>query len=309
MTHQSLGRGLAGLMKSTTPGTIANHPAQPVTVAPVSPEIPTEPLKIPVSQIKTSPYQPRQVFDEAKLAELADSIGALGLVQPLVVRRIDATHYQLIAGERRLRAVTMLGWKEVPVSISNAAEDTLRAVALVENLQREDLNPIETSEALHELMENNNGLTHEQIAERIGKSRAWITNALRLLNLPKEVCQMIAAGEISGAHGRTLLGLPEPLQQINLAKRVAKEQIAVNKLEKLVQQMLGGKKHRKDRETAPDESRPAEKHLADTEKRLAQHLGAKVVIRDDHGKGKIEIDYYSYDEIAGILEKLGLTNE
>lgn len=301
MAYQALGRGLAGLIK---PSAGANKTTVTPAVAEAAPS--GEPVMVPVNQIKVSPYQPRQVFDEAKLAELADSIGALGLVQPLVVRRLDATHYQLVAGERRLRAVTMLGWKEVPVSVSNAAEDSLRAVALVENLQREDLNPIEVSEALKELLDNHNGLTHEQIAERIGKSRAWITNALRLLSLPKEVCQMVATGEISGGHGRTLLGLSDPLAQINLAKRVAREQIPVQKLEKIVQQMLGGRKPRGGK-TVPA-AQPEEKHLADAEKRLSQHLGTKVKISDNHGQGKIEIEFYSYDEAAGILEKLGLDN-
>lgn len=305
MAREALNRGLQALIRPTG----APAPATPGNAA-AGGEAAGEPTLVPVNLIKASPYQPRQVFDEARLAELTDSIGSLGLVQPLVVRRLEDGHYQLIAGERRLRAVTMLGWEKVPVSISNATEDNLRAAALVENLQREDLNPIEVSEALRELVDNSGGLTHEQIAERLGKSRAWITNSLRLLNLPKEVCQMIANGEISGAHGRTLLGLTDPLAQIKLAKKVAKEQIAVQKLEKIVQQTLGGRAARHGKAPKGDAA-PAsqEANLADAEKRLSRHLGAKVRIADDHGQGKIEIEYYSYDEIAGIMEKLGLPEE
>lgn len=304
MARDALNRGLQALIRPTG----ASAPAAPNDAAPGAGG---EPTLVPVNLIKASPYQPRQVFDEARLAELTDSINALGLVQPLVVRRLDDGHYQLVAGERRLRAVTMLGWEKVPVSISNAAEDNLRAAALVENLQREDLNPIEVSEALRELMDNGGGMTHEQIAERLGKSRAWITNSLRLLNLPKEVCQMVANGEISGAHGRTLLGLSDPLAQIKLAKKVAKEQIAVQKLEKIVQQMLGGRqgKRKKGGDKKGTAAPAPDANLADAEKRLSRHLGAKVRIADDHGQGKIEIEYYSYDEIAGIMEKLGLGEE
>lgn len=294
MSRQVLGRGLSGLISSAekkTPAASATHP-----------------LTIPLAQIATSPYQPRQVFDEAKLAELADSIKNVGLVQPLVVRKLDATHYQLVAGERRLRAITMLGWGKVPVAISNAGQDDLRSVALVENLQRENLNPLEVAEALRELLANSK-LTHEQIADQLGKSRAWITNALRLLNLPHEVCHLIVSEQISGAHGRTLLGLAEPLSQIKLAKRVAREQISVQKLEKIVQAINGGGRKKKSTPAKNGATKSQEKHHADLSRRLGQYLGTKVNIHDNNGKGKIEIEYYSYLEIAGIIEKIGVAME
>jgi ParB family chromosome partitioning protein len=279
---------------------VASPTAAPVAAA----------LSVPLNQIAASPFQPRQVFDETKLAELAESIGELGLVQPLVVRRLDATHYQLVAGERRLRALTMLGRQNAPVTICNAPEDALRETALVENLQRENLNAIETAEALKELSDHTD-LTHEKIAARLGKSRVWITNTLRLLNLPREVCRLIAGDEISGAHGRTLLGLADPVSQLKLAKRVVAEQIPVQKLEKIVQEMTGGKRPKKrdanDGYAAPVAPTGKNRHLLDLEKRLGERLGAQVRILDDRGAGKIEIAYGSYDDIAGILERLGMS--
>ncbi|MDR0866856.1 MAG: ParB/RepB/Spo0J family partition protein [Planctomycetota bacterium] len=294
MSREALGKGLKGMLG------VASPTAAPVAAA----------LSVPLNQIAASPFQPRQVFDETKLAELAESIGELGLVQPLVVRRLDATHYQLVAGERRLRALTMLGRQNAPVTICNAPEDALRETALVENLQRENLNAIETAEALKELSDHTD-LTHEKIAARLGKSRVWITNTLRLLNLPREVCRLIAGDEISGAHGRTLLGLADPVSQLKLAKRVVAEQIPVQKLEKIVQEMTGGKRPKKrdanDGYAAPVAPTGKNRHLLDLEKRLGERLGAQVRILDDRGAGKIEIAYGSYDDIAGILERLGMS--
>lgn len=300
MSREALGKGLKGMLG------VASPTAPVVPVAPVATA-----LSVPLNQIAASPFQPRQVFDETKLAELAESIGELGLVQPLVVRRLDATHYQLVAGERRLRALTMLGWQDAPVTICNAPEDTLRETALVENLQRENLNAIETAEALKELSDNTD-LTHEKIAARLGKSRVWITNTLRLLNLPREVCRLIAGDEISGAHGRTLLGLADPVSQLKLAKRVVAEQIPVQKLEKIVQEMTGGKRPKKrdandDSNAAPVAPTGKNRHLLDLEQRLGARLGAQVRILDERGAGKIEIAYGSYDDIAGILERLGMS--
>jgi ParB family chromosome partitioning protein len=290
-------------------GAKAAHSAAPEVVAPpVAPLVASAPangfLSIPIAQIAASPYQPRRNFDEAKIAEMADSIAAHGLVEPIVVWRVDAAHYYVIAGERRLRALTQLGWDTAPAVLSDAAESDLREIALVENLQREDLNAIETAEALHEL---NATLTHEKIAKRIGKSRAWITNLIRLLDLPKEVRDFIVAKKISPAHGRTLLGLSDPLSQIKLAQKIIAESIPVQALEKIINRMSGAGRGPQKKSSATPNADPAQaRQLGDWEKQLSARFGAQTKILDRGGAGVIEIRYGSRDEFAGIVERLNL---
>lgn len=291
MAKKGLGRGLSGLIpqaprKETPPD---NQPGAEGL------------LELPVGRIHSSRWQPRTTFNDEKLAALADSIREQGLVQPVIVRHNGDNTYELIAGERRLRAVTMLGWQTVKACVMEAGDAHMRELALVENLQRDDLNAIEIARS-YELLAAEDGLTHEQIAQRLGVSRASITNFLRLLKLPEEIKGMVAGGELSAGHARTLLSLGDALSQIELAKKVVREKIPVQELEKIVNRAKEPKSPGK-RPPAPAHK---ERHVADLENRLREHLGVKVAITDNGGKGKIEIEYYSGDDIARILNRLGL---
>ena len=195
----------------------------------------------------------------------------------------------------------MLGWQTVKACVMEAGDAHMRELALVENLQRDDLNAIEIARS-YELLAAEDGLTHEQIAQRLGVSRASITNFLRLLKLPEEIKGMVAGGELSAGHARTLLTLGDALSQIELAKKVVREKIPVQELERIVSRAKEPKSPGK-RPPAPARK---ERHVADLENRLREHLGVKVAITDNGGKGKIEIEYYSGDDIARILSCLGL---
>lgn len=300
MSKKGLGRGLSGLIPQ------APQPA-PVEAAEAEAGALRE---LPVGKIFSSRWQPRLTFNDGKLAALADSIREQGLVQPVIVRNSGQNdgRYELIAGERRLRAVTMLGWEKVKACVIDADDARMRELALVENLQRDDLNAIEIAHS-YELLQKIEGLTHEQIAARLGVSRANITNTLRLLKLPEEIKQMVAEAVISAGHARTLLGLGDALSQLELAKRIVRDELPVQEVERIVKRMStpapAGEKNR----AAREESGPRDRFVADIEQRLRSHLGVKVRIHDEKGAGRIEIEYYSRDDVARILERLGLSEE
>ena len=295
---KALGRGLKGLIPQ---GGNEVNPYQSVEESPQD-VADTGIKKIKIADISASNWQPRSYFNQEKLQELADSIREQGLVQPIVVRKIGEKSFELIAGERRLRAMTLLGWEEAPACILETSDSKMRELALVENLQRDDLNSIETAVA-YELLQKEEGLTHNEIGDRLGISRAKVSNTLRLLNLPLEVKNMVAEEVISAAHGRTLLGLSDPLSQIDLAKRIAEESIPVQEVEQMVKRM-----------TSPKLSKPKtpverDRNIMSLEDQLCSHFGARVSINDRAGVGSITIKYNSMDEIAGILEKIGINGD
>ena len=260
--------------------------------------------KINIADIEASKWQPRSHFNQEKLQELADSIREQGLVQPIVVRKKGENIYELIAGERRLRAMTILGWEEVPACLLDASDDKMRELALVENLQRDDLNAIETAVA-YELLQNEEGLTHNDIGDKLGISRAKVTNTLRLLNLPHEVKNMIAEEKLSAAHGRTLLGLSDPLSQIELAKRIVEEGLPVHDVEQIVKRLTSSRLSKPKTSTIVEKDR----NVLSLEEQLCSHFGARVSVNDKDGVGTITIKYNSMDEVAGILEKIGINGD
>ena len=297
MARKALGRGLSGLIpqgKENSSTTVSEDEKL---------EAGGGIIRVDINKVKPSKWQPRSHFNQEKLLELADSIREQGLVQPLVVRKGEKKGtYELIAGERRLRALIILEKKKVPVCLLDANDNKMRELALVENLQRDDLNAIETAIA-YDLLQKEEGLTHNDIGDKLGISRAKVTNTLRLLNLPLEIKNMIAEEKISAAHGRTLLGLSDPLSQIDLAKRVISENISVQDLEYIVK-----------RKSSPKLSKPKtpverDRNIINIEDKLCSHFGAKVTVNDKAGKGSIQIKYNSLDEIAGILEKLGISED
>ncbi|MBU0656586.1 MAG: ParB/RepB/Spo0J family partition protein [Gammaproteobacteria bacterium] len=279
MKKPALGRGLDILLSSAR----GNNDRQDDTV-----------LKtLPVERIRPGQYQPRTRMDPDALQELADSIKAQGLVQPVVVRKLGGGEYELIAGERRWRASQLAGLHEIPAVVREIPDQAAAAMSLIENIQREDLNALEEANALRRLIDDF-GLTHQQTAEAVGRSRTAVTNLLRLLDLQDETKALVDAGQLEMGHARALLALQDR-QQVEVAQKVAQRQLSVRETERLVKLVLeGGKKAVQEFKPAPDVLR--------LEQRLADTLGAKVAIRYNRtGKGKLVIEYNSLDELDGIL--------
>ncbi|MDD3609445.1 MAG: ParB/RepB/Spo0J family partition protein [Halothiobacillaceae bacterium] len=255
--------------------------------------------EIAIGLIHPSPYQPRQVFEPEALQGLADSIRAQGVIQPLVVRA-RAGEYELIAGERRWRAAQLAGLSRVPAVIREVDDTRAAALALIENLQREDLNPLEEAQGMRRLIEGF-GLTHQQVAEALGYSRPTVSNTLRLLELAEPVQEMLATGDLDMGHARALLPLPREMQ-FDVARRVAARGYTVRDVEKLVQARL---------EPAP--SRPEATPDADwlaMERRLSERLGAEVHLRPGaRGRGQLQIRFDSLAQLDGILALLGVGEE
>ena len=240
-------------------------------------------IMVPILKVEPNPNQPRRQFDDDSLQELADSVKQYGILQPLIVKKHDK-FYEIIAGERRWRAAKLAGLKEVPVLIRDYAENEIVEIALIENIQREDLNPIEEALAYKRLMEEFS-LKQDQVAAKVSKSRAAITNSLRLLKLDQRVQNLLSEEMITTGHARALLAIEDPDQQYETAMKVFDEKLSVREIEKLVKQMSKKKK-----ETPKEENKVQEFLFANIEESLKQALGSKVNIKNRNNKGKIEID-------------------
>jgi ParB family chromosome partitioning protein len=248
--------------------------------------------EIDIKDIKPSEYQPRKRFDETQLEELTLSIKAKGVIQPIIVRRTDDGGYSLIAGERRWRAARMAGLKKIPALVRDVTEAERVELALIENLQREDLNPIETAEACNRLIKDFH-LTQEDLSKVLGKQRSSIANYLRLLKLPYDVKQWITKGDITMGHAKSILSLEKPGDQIDAGRRIIKKGLSVRQAEFIVRRMLKPKTTIKKKKDF---------HFSDLEEGLKRFLGTKVNIQRRRKGGKIEIEYYSDDDLTRIIE-------
>lgn len=298
--HTGLGRGLGALIKDTPP---AEEPSAPAT-----PEKTDGTTRIPIEKIRKSPWQPRREFTAEALDDLTRSVQERGILQPLMVRKAGDA-YELIAGERRFRAAQNAELKEVPVIVMEVTDREALELALIENLQREDLNLIEEAEGYKLLMEKFE-MTQEHVAQRVGKGRATIANALRLLDLPDTVKRLVAEQKLSPGHAKVLLSVEIPREQELLAARVIAEQMSVRTLERIVAQLKRPeKKSRSERSDIPDS------HLQYLSEQLHQHLGTsvrvspcKTLANGKKVKGTIEVDFYSNDDLDRLLAILGLTS-
>ena len=278
---RALGRGLSAL--------IPHAPSVPVAGEIRDKSI----LRLPIEDIRRDPGQPRKAFDEAKLRELAESIQAQGLIQPVLVRRDPGGGYVLIAGERRWRAAQLAGLKEMPSIVRDVSPAEAFELALVENLQRTDLNPIEEAEGYRRLVEDFH-LTQEQVSQRVGKDRSTVANALRLLALPEEVKAMLADGTLSMGHARALLGLPRSPEMVELARRITDRKLSVREAERLV-------KEGREPEPTVRGGRPSPQNRSVVEE-LQRLLGTKVRLTEKGGgKGTLEIDFFSYEDLDRLL--------
>ena len=254
-------------------------------------------VTLPISQVEPGLNQPRKRFDPETLEDLAQSIRQHVIIQPLTVRRLPSGYYQIIAGERRWRAARLAGLVEIPAIIIEADDRKVMELGLIENLQREDLNPAEEARGYQVLMEEY-GLTQEQVAERMGKSRPAVTNTLRLLSLAEEVLTMLEEGTLSAGHARALLSLPSPKLQLEAAKKVVSEGLSVRQTESLVKAL---QKEKKEKPKITDE---IALYLGEAEKNLSGHLGRKVKINHKGKKGRIELEYYNVQDLETLLTAL-----
>jgi ParB family transcriptional regulator, chromosome partitioning protein len=312
MQKKALGRGLDALITGGIVRSVAAEPPH-VEVAIHPPEAPasTAPIQstdgvrhLPIDKIERSRFQPRTEFDPEHLKELAASIKQRGVIQPLLVRPIAGTDkFELIAGERRWRASKEAGLTSIPVLVRPATDEETLEIALIENLQREDLNPIEEARAYEQLGAQFH-LTQEQIAEKVGRSRAAVANSVRLLALPAEVQSWLSDGRLSVGHAKVILGLQTGDEQRVVAERILRENLTVRATEQLVEQLLTGKR----RMTRAGGTTLKAPEVQEIENRLQQKLGTRVTVRHGRKKGRIEIEYYSNDELSRLLELLGVEN-
>lgn len=252
--------------------------------------------QIPIDQLERGRYQPRFTINKGSLKELADSITAQGVVQPIVVRQMNNGKYEIVAGERRWRAAQLAGLETIPSIVRNIPDDAAMAIALIENIQREDLNPMEEAMAMQRLMQEFE-MTHQQVAERVGRSRAAVSNYLRLLTLGEEVRKLLETGKLDMGHARALLSL-SGAEQLRMGRKVAEGGLTVRQTESLVRKML-------DRPAPKKKRRSNNTDIRNLEQKLSDKLGAKVRIQSGkRGKGKLIIEYNSNDELDGILKRI-----
>ncbi len=303
MTKPALGRGLGALMSSQPP--LAQPASVPTAPAPVAaPDNRGRVLRVPLNRIRASALQPRKQFSDESLRELADSIREQGIVQPLIVRERDG-FFELIAGERRWRASQLINLPEIPVIVREADDRAVLELALIENLQRENLNAIEEALGYAQLAEQFQ-LTQEEIAVKVGKSRAAVANATRLLKLPTAVQLFVRDGQISVGHAKVILGLPDESIQRIAAERVVKEGLNVRQTEGMIAKL-------QTRRTKAGASKPAaaivpvNANITRLEDKLREKFGTKVHLKYAQGKGAVEISFFSDDELQRVLEVLEVT--
>lgn len=261
-------------------------------------------LELPIAKVEPRDNQPRTVFDEEALSELAESIREYGVIQPVTVRKLDSGYYQLIAGERRWRAARLAGLTEIPARVIEADDKLTTELALVENLQREDLNPVEEAQGYRTLMEEY-GLTQDEAAQRVGKSRPAVANALRLLSLAPEVLQFVEQGLLSAGHARALVTVKPEELQIDAARQVMKNGLSVRLTEELAKRLM-----RAPKPEAGDNGAIRVDYAAEVTRRLERALGRRVLLSENGKKGRIVLEYYGADDRERLIEALaGLNKE
>jgi len=303
MSKPALGRGLSALMS----GQPAIPPAVPAPVAPApapAPDNRDRVQRVPLTKVRPSPLQPRKEFAPEALQELADSIREHGIIQPLIVRERGG-FFELIAGERRWRAAQLLNLAEIPVLTREADDRQVLEQALIENLQRENLNALEEALGYAKLGEEFQ-LTQEQIAVKVGKSRAAVANATRLLKLPAAIQSYLRENRISVGHAKVILGLPDDHLQIIAAERAIKEALNVRQTEGLVAKLLARPPRMTGENTKPKVIVPVDSNIARIEEKMREKFGTKVQVKYAHGKGAVEISFFSDDELQRVLEVLGV---
>jgi ParB family transcriptional regulator, chromosome partitioning protein len=286
---KALGRGLSALL-SDTPET---------TQLEESPPAASSLSEIPVSEIEVNPFQPRQHFDQESLNELADSIRVHGIIQPITVRRLSRNQYQLISGERRFQAIKIVGLKAIPAYVRSADDQQMLEMALIENIQRENLNPIEVALSYQRLISECH-LKQEELGDRVGKNRSTVTNYLRLLKLPPDIQIALRDNKLSMGHARAIINVENPANQLFIFKKTVQEDLSVRKVEELARQLNQGSEKPSPEKAAT----PVSRELSNLQSKLSTHFGTRISIKSDGKKGEIRIPYLSVEDLNRILDIL-----
>lgn len=298
---KALGRGLNALLSDSNTDDRLEIDT-PVSKTPVTPAAPASgsTLEIPLTQIEVNPFQPRTYFDQQALQELADSIKVHGIIQPITVRRLARDQYQLISGERRFQASKLAGLKSVPAYIRSADDQQMLEMALIENIQRENLNAIEVALSYQRLITECN-LNQEALGDRVGKNRATVTNYLRLLKLPPDIQIAVRDNRISMGHARAIINVENPDQQLYIFKKTLSEDLSVRKVEELVRELTSTKKEEKGSTASVSSSN---REINQLQTKLSSHFGTRIVIKSDGKKGEIKIPFLSVEDLNRILDIL-----
>lgn len=293
MAKRGLGKGLDSLI----PSNVMEQPAKPAAVVSENEKKEDGTMTVKITMVEPNREQPRKNFDEDSLQELADSIKQFGLLQPILVQD-KKTYYEIVAGERRWRAAKIAGLKEVPVIVRKLSDQEIVEISLIENIQREDLNPIEEAQAYKRLLTEFN-LKQDEVAERVSKSRTAVTNSMRLLKLCDKVQKMIVDGMISTGHARALIGIEDPEEQYLIAQKIFDEKLSVREVEKLVKAL-----HKPPKQKKP-ENKTLEAIYNEISNKLKQSLSTKVTISaKENGSGKIEIEFYNHEDLDRLIEQI-----
>lgn len=298
---KALGRGLNALLSDSN--TEDRLEIDPPVVKPVAAQAQTtsgSTLEIPLTQIEVNPFQPRTHFDQQALQELADSIRVHGIIQPITVRRLAQDQYQLISGERRFQASKLAGLKSVPAYIRSADDQQMLEMALIENIQRENLNAIEVALSYQRLITECN-LNQEALGDRVGKNRATVTNYLRLLKLPPDIQIAVRDNRISMGHARAIINVENLDQQLYIFKKTLEDDLSVRKVEELVRELASARKTEKGTSTTAS---PANREINQLQSKLSSHFGTRIVIKSDGKKGEIKIPFLSVEDLNRILDIL-----
>lgn len=297
---KALGRGLNALLSdssSTEERLEVDIPVPPPAKAPTTAD---GILEIPVEQIEVNPFQPRTHFDEEALLELAESIKVHGIIQPITVRRLAHNQYQLISGERRFQASQLAGLTKIPAYVRSADDQQMLEMALIENIQRENLNAIEIALSYQRLI-TECSLKQEELGDRVGKNRATVTNYLRLLKLPPDIQIAVRDNRISMGHARAIINVDSPENQLYIFKKALTEELSVRKVEELVRELSTKKE---EPAAATTTAQPANKEISQLQSQLSSHFGTRVVVKSDGKKGEIKIPFLSVEDLNRILDIL-----
>jgi len=302
---KALGRGLSALLSDNTPEEKLEVDIQTPASPPDKPSVASGISEIPVSEIEVNPFQPRTHFDQEALQELSESIKVHGIIQPITVRRLTANQYQLISGERRFQASKLAGLKTIPAYIRSANDQQMLEMALIENIQRENLNAIEIALSYQRLI-SECSLKQDELGERVGKNRATVTNYLRLLRLPPDIQIAVRDNRLSMGHARAIINVENPDKQLYIFKKTLEDDLSVRKVEELVREMSPRKPEKQEQKSEPAGAAP-NRETSQLQSRLSSHFGTRVVVRNDGGKGEIKIPFLSVEDLNRIIDILKMS--
>ena len=309
MKKKALGRGLSALLSDNTPDekleVDIQSPAAPTTTGSKTSAV-SGIAEIPIEHIEVNPFQPRTHFDQEALQELSESIKVHGIIQPITVRRLTDNQYQLISGERRFQASKLAGLKTIPAYIRSANDQQMLEMALIENIQRENLNAIEIALSYQRLI-SECSLKQDELGERVGKNRATVTNYLRLLRLPPDIQIAVRDNRLSMGHARAIINVENPDKQLYIFKKTLEEDLSVRKVEELVREMSPRKPEKAESSNDAASTSAPNREITQLQSRLSSHFGTRVVVKNDGGKGEIKIPFLSVEDLNRIIDILKLS--